>query len=162
MIFVTVGTQIPFDRLVRTVDEWAGACRRSDVFAQIGKDGYQPLHFPAVELLSPAEFRQRLSHAQVVVSHAGMGTILTVLEAGLPLVVMPRQQRLGEVRNEHQRSTIARLQNLRSITVARDETELRRVLETIDQLSGGEKRPIRAAEPLLQRITEFVRQHRER
>lgn len=36
MIFVTVGTQVQFDRLIRTVDEWAGARARSDIFAQIG------------------------------------------------------------------------------------------------------------------------------
>jgi hypothetical protein len=33
MIFVTVGTQGQFDRLIRTVDEWAGGHGRTDVFA---------------------------------------------------------------------------------------------------------------------------------
>ncbi len=35
MIFVTVGEQLPFDRLVRAVDEWAAASGK-EVFAQIG------------------------------------------------------------------------------------------------------------------------------
>ena len=37
MIFVTVGTDSPFDRLMQVVDEWAAASGRTDVFAQIGE-----------------------------------------------------------------------------------------------------------------------------
>ena len=36
MIFVTVGTQLAFDRMIKAVDEWAGARGRTDVFAQVG------------------------------------------------------------------------------------------------------------------------------
>src|SRR6185312_9191493 len=33
VIFVTVGTQLPFDRLIMAVDEWAGAAPGRRVFA---------------------------------------------------------------------------------------------------------------------------------
>ena len=82
MIFVTVGTQIPFDRLVRTVDEWAGRTGRADVFAQIGDSRFAPRHLEAVPSLSPDEFEARFAAADVVVAHAGMGTILGALEFG--------------------------------------------------------------------------------
>lgn len=36
MIFVTVGHQTPFDRLIRLVDRWAEENMRHDLFAQIG------------------------------------------------------------------------------------------------------------------------------
>ena len=43
MIFVTVGGQTPFDRLVRTVDNWALQHACSDAFAQIGDTAWRPL-----------------------------------------------------------------------------------------------------------------------
>ena len=42
MILVTVGTDLPFDRMVRVVDDWAGETGRRDVFAQIGEGGWEP------------------------------------------------------------------------------------------------------------------------
>ena len=38
MIFVTVGAQLPFDRLVDTVDAWAGRKGDTEVLAQIAVD----------------------------------------------------------------------------------------------------------------------------
>ena len=158
MIFVTVGTQIPFDRLVRTVDEWAGKAGRTDLFAQVGKGGYRPRNFPFVELLTPVEFRAQLARSTAVVAHAGMGTILSVLETGLPLVVMPRREELGEVRNDHQLATVARFRSLQSVRVADDESQLPELLANVDRLERGEKLRPQAAEPLLQRIATFVRE----
>jgi len=37
VIFVTVGAQMPFDRLVGAVDTWAGTNNRRDIFAQTGE-----------------------------------------------------------------------------------------------------------------------------
>ena len=90
MIFVTVGANTPFDRLVRCVDEWAASRECEDVFAQIGRTDYRPAHLRWTERLSPAEFRETLGRASVVVAHAGMGTILSALEAGLPILVSAR------------------------------------------------------------------------
>ena len=42
MIFITVGTDLPFDRMIRALDDWAGASGRRDIFAQIGEGGWEP------------------------------------------------------------------------------------------------------------------------
>jgi hypothetical protein len=60
VIFVTVGTQLPFDRLIRAVDEWAGAAAGADVFAQIGPTAVEPRHIAYRRFVSPAECRERL------------------------------------------------------------------------------------------------------
>jgi UDP-N-acetylglucosamine transferase subunit ALG13 len=106
VIFVTVGSSEPFDRLVRAVDEWAGLRGRSDVFAQIGHSDYQPKHIQCSKFLDPSEFRTRFNNAQFVVAHAGMGSIITALEIGKPIVVMPRRAHLGETRSDHQVATV--------------------------------------------------------
>lgn len=112
MIFLSVGTQQPFDRLVRAVDGWA-ASHPQPVFGQLGAlaaDSYRPQHFEWCEFLSAADYARRLAAAEVLVAHVGMGSIISALRAGRPLVMLARSAALGEHRNEHQQATAARLQ----------------------------------------------------
>jgi UDP-N-acetylglucosamine transferase subunit ALG13 len=94
--------------------------------------------------------------ADLVVAHAGMGTILTRLETGLPMLVMPRQAALGEHRNDHQIATARRLAHLPGLSVVADETELARALD------GFRPRPVTArvdavASPaLISAIRDFI------
>jgi UDP-N-acetylglucosamine transferase subunit ALG13 len=107
VIFLTVGTQLPFDRLVEAVDEWA-ATAGEDVFAQIGPTALRPRHIEYVQFVSAAECANRMQAASYIVAHAGMGTILMALQLGKPLLVMPRRADLGEHRNDHQRANARR------------------------------------------------------
>ena len=157
MIFVTVGTDGPFDRLVQTVDAWAGQVGRRDVFAQIGKSSLRPRHIEYVAFLQPHEFRQRFEGASVVVAHAGMGTILSALHHRKPILVMPRQASKGEQRNEHQLATARRLQDLGKIAVASDETELIDSLGRLDRLVAREPIGAHAQPQLIAAIGEFIR-----
>ena len=95
MILVTVGTELPFNRLVRVVDEWALATGRQDVFAQIGETDWRPKHIAWSKFLQPTEFARRFAEAEIVVAHAGMGTILSALQWEKPILVMPRLRVTG-------------------------------------------------------------------
>ena len=53
MIFVTVGTQLAFDRLIGAVDAWAARTPGSDVFAQTGPGTYTPRHIEYAAFISP-------------------------------------------------------------------------------------------------------------
>jgi UDP-N-acetylglucosamine transferase subunit ALG13 len=124
VIFVTVGTQLTFDRLIGAVDDWASATPGCQVFAQIGPSEMRPRHIEYAQFVSPVECGERMRDATAIVAHAGMGTILTALELGKPLLVMPRRASLGEHRNEHQLATARRFAELGRVKVAIDETEL--------------------------------------
>ena len=124
-IFVTVGTELPFDRLIAAVDDWAGATGRGrDVFAQIGHTSYVPRHIAWAPMIEGREFRQLFDRADLIVAHAGMGTILAALELERPLVVVPRRADLGEHRNDHQLATVARLAERGLINGANDERDV--------------------------------------
>ena len=116
MIFVTVGSDIPFDRIIHAVDRWACARDRQDVFAQIGRGGWQPQFISFAEMLEPAEFRERLTASRIIVGHAGMGTILSALQYSKPILVMPRRGSLGETRNDHQMATARQLLEMEKST----------------------------------------------
>lgn len=124
MIFVTVGTQLPFDRLVAIVDEWAVRTGRTEILAQVGRSTYKPRGIAVREFIPPAECRTLLRHASLIVSHAGMGTILTALQFGTPLLVMPRRAALSEHRNDHQLATATHLSRLSLVRVAWSDSEL--------------------------------------
>jgi UDP-N-acetylglucosamine transferase subunit ALG13 len=134
MIFVTVGTDLPFDRMMRVIDGWAGDTGQKDIFAQIGETEWRPCHMGYSKFLEPPEFVRRFNSATIIIAHAGMGTILSALRYQKPILVMPRRASLGEQRNEHQLATAQRLAALGKISVAFDEASLRDQLDRLDQL----------------------------
>ena len=159
MIFLTVGSDTPFDRLVRAVDRWAFENGRPDVYAQIGRESWKPQYVGYTEMLRPHDFRRHMMSAKVVVAHAGMGTILSALQLQKPMLVMPRRVALGETRNDHQYDTAAKLRGIDGIDVAFDESDLLCKLKTIDRVKGVESISDHADESLTAQIREFI--HRQ-
>lgn len=124
MIFVTVGSQMPFDRLIMTVDKWAMQNKRKDIFAQIGKKAVKPMHIQCVETLSPSDFESCIKRADFIVAHAGMGSIITALMNNKPIIVFPRLARLHETRNDHQVASAEYFSEKGYIRMARTEEDL--------------------------------------
>ncbi len=157
MIFLTVGSQMPFDRLVIAVDEWAGENSANDVFGQIGNSQVVPKHIRTAPTLSPPEFRQRIQKADLIVAHAGMGSVLTALEFGKPIVVMPRQGLLHETRNDHQVATAHWLSQKPGIYVADNEQAIPEILNTAlaDQISPTSISPY-ASQSLIKALRDFI------
>lgn len=156
MIFVTVGHQTPFDRLIETLDEWAARHSDQQLFAQIGDGEYQPVSMPYTRWLGAADFERKLRECEGVIAHAGTGTIIQVLELGKPLLVLPRQAALGETRNDHQVGTAEHFANESLVLRARTEHELP---EMIDKLRTWKpaRRASSIAEPqLLARISSVI------
>ncbi|TXS89899.1 glycosyl transferase family 28 [Parahaliea maris] len=106
MIFLTVGTQLPFDRLVELVDRWCASRPELDIFGQVGAGSYRPRHFSHTPFLSAAEARQYCEQAELIIGHVGIGSIFTALELGKPILMMPRLARHGEHRDDHQEQTL--------------------------------------------------------
>jgi UDP-N-acetylglucosamine transferase subunit ALG13 len=133
VIFLTIGTHEPFDRLVRAVDAWcASQTTGQSLFGQItepGAGGYMPRHFDWVSRLAPVDYAARFAAADLIVSHAGMGSILTALQAAKPIVILPRRGHLRETRNDHQYTTMKMLGSRPGIHVAADESQLAPVLD---------------------------------
>ena len=155
MIFLTVGSQIPFDRLVAAVDTWAGRSGR-EIFAQVCETQLSPAHLQWKPRVPPEEFRERVRQASLVVAHAGMGSILTALEFGKPILVMPRRAALRETRNDHQVPTAKWLQERGSVAVAMDETELFEHLDRFDELEAPGQISRWASPALLDSIRTFI------
>jgi UDP-N-acetylglucosamine transferase subunit ALG13 len=134
LIFLTVGTQLPFDRLVRAVDNWCAEQGRNDVFGQIaapGCNGYHPRHFEWAPFLEPGRMETLFAEADLVVAHAGMGSIITTLTLAKPILIMPRRAAYGEHRNDHQLATAEHLGKRSGIVVAQTEAEVSAKLDSL-------------------------------
>jgi UDP-N-acetylglucosamine transferase subunit ALG13 len=148
---------MPFDRLVRAVDQWAGEHGRDDVFAQIGLTNYRPSCIAWARFLKPAEFRLHYQAAKVIVAHAGTGSIITALQLGKPILVMPRRASLRETRSDHQVATAEQFRRFSSVAVAWNEEELMAQLEEIERLAGLQAVGMHASAELLGAIRKFIR-----
>ena len=135
MIFATVGTQLPFPRLLQALDKLAER-HNLDVFAQSADPTAELRNINAKEHLPPSEFQQHVDQADLIVGHAGIGTVLTALRAEKPLIVLPRRAALDEHRNEHQMATARALKQTPGIYIAWTEVDLEHFI-TRSSLQAG-------------------------
>lgn len=156
MIFVTVGAQMPFDRLIRAVDTWAGAHPQHEVRAQIGPTELRPEHLRSEGFLPPERFRALMEEASAVVAHAGMGTILTALELGKPTLVFPRRERFAETRSDHQVATARHFAEQGRLRAVYEPEALAPALDALLSAPPPETISAEASGELLARIRAFA------
>jgi beta-1,4-N-acetylglucosaminyltransferase len=155
MIFLTVGSQFPFDRLVSAVDDLVDRGLIGDkLFAQIGDSDYKPRNFEYSTYLEKGEFDDYISQASEIIGHAGMGTIAVALNNSKPLLAMPRLKKFGEVVNDHQVDIARRFSELGHILAAYDTGELISVIQQLKNFIPKERK----AEPekVADRISRFL------
>jgi len=101
MIFVSVGTnEARFDRLLRAV---AALLPDEELVVQHGHSA--PIERPGavlIDFLSFEEMVATIRRARVVVTHAGVGSVMVSLANGKCPVVEPRLKSFGEAVDDHQ------------------------------------------------------------
>lgn len=138
MIVVSVGTQLPFDRLIQMMDEIAPSLG-TKIFAQTGKSTYQPKNFEFKPNVQALEFDSLLREASVLVAHAGIGTVLKAYQFGKPIILVPRKAAFGEHRNDHQLATVSKLGGRPGIYVAQEKADMQALLSDLHALSSPSK-----------------------
>ncbi|MEW6038504.1 MAG: glycosyltransferase [Pseudomonadota bacterium] len=156
MIFLTVGSQVPFDRLSRSVDAWAARNSHAEVFGQIGRTAWRPATMRWAEVLGADEYLELLKRARVIVAHAGMGTVISASEHGKPLIVMPRRADLGEHRNDHQEFTAKWLTTRSGISVVHGEAELYQLLDKAGTLAPPDGLSSESCQRMVTALREFI------
>ncbi|PCJ62780.1 MAG: beta-1,4-galactosyltransferase [Candidatus Hydrogenedentota bacterium] len=102
MIYGTVGTMHKdFARFIRALDEFAKQTDE-EVVIQTGLDSTVPEHADHFDFRSRDEVLELQRNARVIVTHAGIGSVIDALQCGISLIVVPRLKRYGEHNNDHQ------------------------------------------------------------
>lgn len=155
MIFLTVGTQFPFDRLVKAIDDILDRRLINEkIFAQMGKSSYKPRNFEAVPSLENSLFDKYMREASQVISHAGVGTIITALEHNKPLLVMPRLKKYGEHVNDHQCNIAKKFEQEGYLLATYDVKELPEKIEKLKSFVPQKRQT--QTQQVIERISKFL------
>lgn len=101
-LVVSLGTIQPY-RFDRLIDQVLQATRPDDtILWQLGSGWREGLPGETHTLLGPEELLSAAKQADAVITHAGVGTILQFLGAGLSPIVVPRSRAHGEHIDDHQ------------------------------------------------------------
>jgi UDP-N-acetylglucosamine transferase subunit ALG13 len=157
-VFVSVGSMMPFDRLVQAMDRWAADHPGVDVEIQIGRGAFQPVHARFVRLMPVDLYREKVAAARLFVAHAGMGSIITAIESGKPLLMLPRLKAEGEHNTNHQLATAAGIGMRPGLHVAADAADLQRRATALLADAGAPPAPIArfADKGFTDRIRSFI------
>lgn len=104
MIFVAVGTQkFPMNRLLRQIDTLLASGEiREEVFAQSGHCDYVPTRFSCRDFMSKEEFDEMVEKCDLLITHSGVGTIISGVTRRKKVIVYPRLAKFGEHVDDHQ------------------------------------------------------------
>lgn len=149
---------LPFERLVRGVDEWARDNPPEALFMQIGATQYEPKHAPFARMIPMAEYRQRLQSCDLFVAHVGMGSILQALEDRKQMLMLPRHREWGEHTTDHQIHTAERFGHLHGLKVVDTVEDLHREMTALLQspLATGDAISNHASPGLIAGVRDFL------
>jgi UDP-N-acetylglucosamine transferase subunit ALG13 len=127
VIFVTVGTnEARFERLLRAV---AALPTDEEIVVQHGHTPpIERQNLELVDFLPFEEVVETMRRARVVVTHAGVGSVMVALSAGKRPVVVPRRKSLGEAVDDHQLQLGRRFAEVGLVTMVEREDDLAAVL----------------------------------
>jgi len=142
MIFVTVGTSSwNFTRLIKEMDRIAEEVNE-EVIIQIGYDKYEPKNAKYFRTTTKEEMERLYESTRIIVSHAGIGAIISAIKHNKPIIVIPRRMEYGEHFDNHQVDTARELEREGIVKVVWDIEGIGKVLrdETINYEFRKDKR----------------------
>lgn len=132
MILVCVGaSEFPFDRLLKMIDDLCddGVIKGDDIIAQTGVSEYKAKNYKTFSLIGRNEFQEYMKQADIVITHAGTGSVLPPLKAMKKVIVVPRKAQLNEHIDDHQ-NELAEIFTTAGYTLcANNKEELRNAIE---------------------------------
>ena len=133
MILVTLGTQDKnFVRLLEKINQLIDQGLIKDkVIVQAGFTKYSSDNMEIFDLIPQDEFNNLMSKADLVITHGGVGNIISALEKNKKVIAVPRLAKYGEHINDHQTQIIAKFNDLGYIIGLQDVDELDRAIKEV-------------------------------
>lgn len=100
-IFATVGSTYPLDRLIKELD-LIGESKNYKIFAQIGESEFKPKNIEFTKFLTYKEMQAKIRWANLIISHAGAGSIIDLLTSNKKFILFPRLKKYNEAIDDHQ------------------------------------------------------------
>ena len=131
MILVTLGTQDKsFVRLLQAIDKEIEKGNIKDkVLVQAGYTKYKSKNMEIFKSVSSDRLEELMEEASLIITHGGVGSILTALKHHKKVIATPRLSKYNEHTNDHQKQIIEEFGRLGYILPLKDLTKLDKILE---------------------------------
>ena len=158
MILVTLGTQDkPFYRLLEAIDEQIEKGNIKDkVVVQAGfmYGKYESKNMEMFDLIDREEFTKLVSECDYLITHGGVGSILTGLKAEKKVIVCPRLFKYKEHMNDHQVQIVDNFAKSGYILSFNDGDDLGEIIKKIPKFKP--KKYISNTDNIINIITKFI------
>ena len=131
MIFVTLGTNDEqFPRLLKAIDkEIEKKTIKEKVVVQAGCTKYESKNMEIMDLVPRDEFDKLISECDLLITHGGVGSILTGINKGKKVIAVPRLAKYKEHLNDHQLQIVDNFEEKKYIIAVKDLNKLGKAIE---------------------------------
>ena len=135
MIFVTLGTQDKsFKRLLDSIEKEIEKGNIKDkVIVQAGYTKYNSKNMRIFDLLDKDDFDKYIKECDLLITHGGVGSILTGLKNNKKVIACPRLSKYNEHMNDHQIQIIERFTESGYILPYNENDDLGSIIKKIDK-----------------------------
>lgn len=130
-VLITVGSSsFCFDRLFQIIDLLCEkhVLNSDDITAQTGKNQYSIRYYPHFDYIPNDEMQKLQQDADLIICHAGTGTVIGALKKGKKVIVFPRLAKYHEHESNHQLDLAREFTKEGYVLCAMNEEELERAI----------------------------------
>ena len=108
MILVLLGTQNnSFHRLLEEIEKnIKDGIIKDEIIVQAGYTKFQSHRMRIIDLMSKEQLEKFQDEADLIITHGGVGSIISSLEKGKKVIAVPRMHEYGEHVNNHQKEIV--------------------------------------------------------
>lgn len=156
MILITLGTQDkPFTRLLDKVEELIQKnVIQEEVVVQAGCTKYTSKDMQIFDLLPIDEFEKKMQECDLLITHGGVGSIVTGLKQHKKVIAVARLKKYGEHTNDHQLQIIEEFGKQGYILPLKDVSALEQVLKKVKNFKPKEYKS--NTEKMVQTVEEWI------
>lgn len=159
MIFVTLGTQDKsFKRLLENIDkEIINGTIKDKVIVQAGHTKFESKNMEIFDLIDKDDFDKYIKECNLLITHGGVGSIITGLKHNKTVIACPRLAKYDEHINDHQLQIIDRFVENGYILSYHENDDLKEVLKKAKTFKPNKY--ITNTENMIKLIKDYINNH---
>ena len=156
MIVVLLGTQNnSFYRLLEEIEKnIKDGTIKEEVIVQAGYTKFQSDKMRIIDLISKEQLEQFQDEADLIITHGGVGSIISSIEKGKKVIAVPRMHEYGEHVNNHQLEIVEDFNNKGYIIGIEKVEDLKQAIKKAKKFEPKKYQPNN--EKMLKIIEEFI------
>jgi len=135
MIYVTLGTQDKsFERILKAIQkEIDNGTIKEKVVVQAGHTKFESKEMEIFDLVSLKEFNKYMDECDLLITHAGVGSIVDGIKRNKKVIAVPRLKKYNEHTNDHQLQIVKTFGDAGYIYPFYEKDDLHQILKKIEK-----------------------------